>query len=128
VSLHVLATGSLIGDPVAREGARGRFGTATIRAATEDGAILVSMIAFGAAAERLLAHRAGETVAVAGRARQTAWTGRDGAEHHGLAVVVEQIASAAAVRRADADRRSAAATRGRRRAEPPADPLPGGAP
>ncbi len=123
MSFYALITGILIADPVARQGAKGQFATATIRVATDDGAILVSAVAFGRLADNLLECRAGDAVAMAGRARLTAWTGRDGAEHHGVSVVVEQIASAAAVRRADADRRSEAAKRGQHRgADEPADP------
>jgi single-stranded DNA-binding protein len=105
MSLHTLATGSLIADPVRRTGAKGDFATATLRVSTDDGPILVSLIAFGLAAETLLAHKQATTLAVSGRARLTSWTGKDGTENHGLAVVVEQIASAAAARRADAKRR-----------------------
>jgi single-stranded DNA-binding protein len=105
MSLHILATGRLIADPVRRTGAKGDFTTALLRVATDDGAILASVIAFGAAAESLLAHRAGATLAVAGRAELTSWTGRDGAENHGLSMVAEQIASASGARRADVERR-----------------------
>jgi single-stranded DNA-binding protein len=106
MSLHILATGSLTADPVRRTGASGKdFATATLRVATDDDAVLVSLIAFGDAAETLLAHRQGSALAVAGRAKLSSWTGRDGAEHHGLSVVAEQIASASAARRAEADRR-----------------------
>jgi len=35
----------------------------------------------------------GEALAVSGRTRLTNWTGRDGAERHGVAVVAEQIIS-----------------------------------
>jgi single-stranded DNA-binding protein len=105
VSLYTLATGTLIADPVRRTGAKGDFATATLRAATDDDAILVSVIAFGDTTETLLEHRHGSTLAVSGRARLSSWTGRDGAECHGLSVVAEQITSAAAARRADAKRR-----------------------
>lgn len=105
MSLHMLATGGLIAAPMRRAGAKGDFGTATLRVATEDGAILVSLIVFNQQAEQLLAHRQGDTLAVAGRAKLTSWAGRDGNENHGLSVVVEQIASAAGARRADAARR-----------------------
>jgi hypothetical protein len=46
MSLHVVALGSLTADPVQRTSASGNsFATATIRVATEDGAILASVIA-----------------------------------------------------------------------------------
>jgi single-stranded DNA-binding protein len=106
MSLHVLVSGALTADPARRTGANGKdFATATLRVATDDDAILVSVIAFGATTETLLAHRQGATLAVSGRAKLTNWTGRDGADHHGISVVVDQIASAASARRADAERR-----------------------
>jgi len=105
VSLHILATGALIADPVRRTGAKGDFATATLRVVTNDDAILVSVIAFGETAETLLAHRHGSTLAVSGRAKLTSWTGRDSEEHHGLSLVIEQVASASAARRADGERR-----------------------
>src|SRR4051794_23086831 len=104
MSFHALVTGALIADPIRRSGANGKgFTTATLRVATDDDAILVSVIAFNDAAETLLEHRHSSTLAVSGRAKLTSWTGRDGAEHHGLSLVIEQIASASAARRADAD-------------------------
>jgi single-stranded DNA-binding protein len=92
--LFALASGSLIADPAARDGAKGRFATATIRAGSGDEAVLVSVIAFGGEADRLLEHVKGDALAVSGRASLRAWTGRDGAEKHGLSVVVDQIAAA----------------------------------
>jgi single-stranded DNA-binding protein len=100
-----MAVGSLIADPVERTGAKGSFATGTLRTSTDDGAILISLVAFGTTAETLLSHKQAATLAVAGRARLSSWTGKDGAEHHGLSVVVDQIASASAARRADAERR-----------------------
>jgi single-stranded DNA-binding protein len=108
VSLHILATGALIADPARRTGSKGPFVTATIRVATDDGSILVSIIAFHDQAERLLGHQQGQTISMSGRARLNSWTGRDGKEQHGLALVAEAIASAATARRADADRRQRA--------------------
>lgn len=106
MSFHALVSGSLLGDPVQRTSAKGKaFATATLRVATEDGSILVSMAAFGDTAEALLQHRAGDAVAVAGRAKLTSWTGKDGVEKHGVSVTADSIVSAASSKRADADRR-----------------------
>ena len=105
MTLHTLAAGSLITDPVRRSGAKGDFAIATIRVATEDGAILISLIGFGETAERLLGHQVGHAIAVSGRTKLSSWTVRHGAEHHGLSIVVEDIASAASARRSDAERR-----------------------
>ena len=105
MSLHMLATGALISDPVRRAGAKGDFATGTLRVASDDGSVLVSLISFSGHAEQLLEHKAGDMLAVAGRAKLTEWTGKDGAARHGLSLVVDQLASAAATRRADAQRR-----------------------
>jgi single-stranded DNA-binding protein len=106
MSLYVLATGSLTADPVRRTGASGKdYATASLRVSTDDDPVLISVIAFGEQAEQLLAHRQGSALAVSGRAKLSSWTGRDGAEHHGLSVVAEQVASASAARRAEAERR-----------------------
>ena len=106
MSLYLLATGMLISDPARRTGAKGAdFATATIRVATDDGAILISAIAFGELAAQLLAQHRGDALAVSGRARLSEWTGRAGETHHGISLVVEQLASASAARRAGAARR-----------------------
>jgi single-stranded DNA-binding protein len=106
MSLFILATGSLILDPKRHTSNGGNiFATATIRAATDEGPALISAIAFGDQVQALLSHRQGSAIAVSGRAKLTEWTGRDSKQNHGLSVVVEQIASASAARRADADRR-----------------------
>ena len=94
MSLFALTSGPLIADPVRREGAKGPLATAMLRAATGEGeAILVSLIAFGDDAARLLEYGKGDALAVSGRAQMKSWTGRDGAEKHGLGLVVEQIAA-----------------------------------
>lgn len=105
MSLYTLATGSLISDPARRTGTKSDFATATLRTATDDGAILVSVIAFGEQAAQLLAHQQGAALAIAGRATLRSWTGKDGEQKTGISVVVEQLASASAARRADAERR-----------------------
>ena len=105
MSLYLLATGNLIADPVERTGKSGSFVTAVLRCSTDDDAVLVSIIAFNDAAETLLVHRHGSALAVSGRAKLTSWTGKDNTEKHGISLVVEQIASASAARRADAERR-----------------------
>jgi single-stranded DNA-binding protein len=93
MSLYILASGALISDPQGRAGAKGPFTTATIRA-NGDEAALVSVIAFGDEANRLLQFVKGDALAVSGRARLTSWTGHDGTEKRGISVVAEQIAAA----------------------------------
>jgi len=53
--------------------------------------VVASIIAFGAFAEQLLDFSKGSVVSVAGRARLSSWTGKDGAEHHGLSITLAQI-------------------------------------
>jgi single-stranded DNA-binding protein len=109
--LHALILGTLVSDPVRRTTKTGNpFATGTLRVATDDGeSILVSVAAFGDMAPRLLAHHQGSTLSVAGRGKLTSWTGKDGAEKHGISITVTELASAASARRADADRRRGAA-------------------
>jgi single-stranded DNA-binding protein len=107
MSLHMLATGTLLAAPLRREGRQGDFATATIRVQTQDAPILVSIIAFGEIADQLLSLGKGDAVSIAGRAKLSAWTGHDGAERHGLSIVAEQIASARPLRKADAATRGA---------------------
>ncbi len=100
--LAALASGNLIADPQRRSGAKGAFATALMRVATSDGSQLVSAIAFGDAAEQLLALTKGAAVAISGRANINTWTDRSGAEKNGLGIVVDQIATIRPRRRPDA--------------------------
>lgn len=95
MSLAVLAQGSLVSDPLQRTSAKGAaYVTTQLRVATDDGAILVSVIAFAAdAMAGLMALRKGDAAAVSGKAKQTSWAGRDGETNHGLSVVVEGVLS-----------------------------------
>jgi single-stranded DNA-binding protein len=113
MSLHAMIVGKLLGDPAERTSKSGKvFATGLIRVALGDGdSILVSIVAFDQA-EQLLEHREGSTIAVAGPAKLSEWTSRKGEQQHGLSVVVDQIASASAARRADAQRRIRSHNRG----------------
>jgi hypothetical protein len=75
-------------------GHQGTFATALLRAATEEGATFVSLIAFADLAERLLELGKGDAVAVSGRAKLSSWTGKDGAERHRLSIVATEIGAA----------------------------------
>ena len=58
MNLHILAVGTLIADPVRRTGQSGKdFATGNIRVQAEDDSVLISVIAFGDAAQQLLEHR-----------------------------------------------------------------------
>ena len=72
MSVHVLATGRLIAEPMRRATKNGDpMALATLAAtvplprdAEGDPSMLVGVVCFGAAAESLLAHAKGETIAV----------------------------------------------------------------
>lgn len=107
MSLHLLALGVLTADPQSRTAKTGSiYATASIRVATGEGeSLFIDIIAFNDQAPELLSHRQGSAVAVAGSATMRSWVGRDGTDRQGLSVVVEQCASAASARRAEAARR-----------------------
>lgn len=120
MSLQALASGTLTADPVHRNSAKGAYVTAMLRVPTDDGGILASAIAFGAAADRLAECGAGDALSISGRARLTQWIGRDRQQRYGISILVEQIATVRPrrqPRRADANR-SASAPRPHRRPYP----------
>ena len=92
MSLHVLVSGPLFADPQRRVGAKGVFATGTVHVRGDE-PTLVNTIAFQQQAEQLLDLVKGDAIAVSGPARLTSWTGRDGAEKHGLSVIAQQIAA-----------------------------------
>jgi single-stranded DNA-binding protein len=109
-SLFALATGALIANPQRREGQKGPFATAIIRVAGNDGeATLISGVAFGDEATRLLELSKGDAISLAGRAKLSSWVGRDGEEKHGISIVIEQIAAAKPRRRTDTEARGSPA-------------------
>jgi single-stranded DNA-binding protein len=59
-----------------------------------DGSALVSIVAFGSAAERLLSLSKGAAVAASGRAELKSWTAKDGTGRTGLSIVASEIAAA----------------------------------
>ena len=93
--MSILATGTLAADPQRRQAANGNpFATALLRVPTDDDSVLVSVICFDVGAcDRLLRLGKGDSVSITGRAKLTAWTGRDGETRHGLSVVAEQVMS-----------------------------------
>lgn len=93
--LSVLASGTLVGHPVARTSATGKsYATGSLRVPAEDSeALLVSVIAFAPdAVAAILALTKGDSCAIAGRAKLTSWT-KDGEERHGLSVVADRVLS-----------------------------------
>ena len=94
--IAILVTGTLAADPQRRQAANGNpFATALLRVPTGEESALVSVIVFDPqACEDLLRLKKGDSVSITGRAKLTAWTGRDGETRHGLSVVAEQVMSA----------------------------------
>jgi single-stranded DNA-binding protein len=92
MSFFALISGTLAADPQQRTGSNGKpFTTAVIRVGDGDDGFTASCIAFCDAASRLLDFSKGDAVSLSGRAKLSAWTGRDGAEHHGLSITLGQI-------------------------------------
>jgi len=97
--LSCLASGQLVRDPEQRRSTSGRvYATALARVPAEDAeAMLVSLIAFNAdAVAALLALTKGDSLAVAGRAKLSAWQ-KNGEDHHGLSMVVDQVLTVYAI-------------------------------
>ena len=91
--LSVLIQGTLTAAPVVRNGQRGPFTTAQLRAAGEDGeAVWCSVIAFSASAvDALAALGSGDAVAIAGTAALHHWTKGDGEHRVGLRVTAQRV-------------------------------------
>lgn len=93
--IAVLLSGRLVGDPERRTGPSGKA-YALARLATTDSAgaeVLTSVIAFGEVAEQLAALSKGESASVAGRAKLSSWTGRDGTQRAGLSITADALLS-----------------------------------
>jgi single-stranded DNA-binding protein len=89
MSFFALVSGTLATDPQQRTGSTGKpFTTATVRVGDGDDGFTASCIAFGDAASRLLEFSKGEPIAVSGRAKLSAWVGRDGEQRRGLAITI----------------------------------------
>lgn len=93
--IRALVSGTLHGDPQARESTNGNpFTTAKLRADGKDGiSTWCSLIAFGSEGERLATLKAGVALSVAGRAEVTAWLNREGEPKAGLSLVVDELAT-----------------------------------
>lgn len=92
MSLIVLATGKLLKAPAVRHGKDGKpYTVGTLKTATDDGDVIVNVVAFGSAGETLAALGAGDSLSATGRAKLTHWTGTDGQERHGLSMVADGV-------------------------------------
>jgi single-stranded DNA-binding protein len=95
LTITALAVGKLIATPEQRTSASGKpYVRATLAAHDGDADSLVSVVAFGTAAEQLGALAKGDTIAIQGRAKVSTWTGRDGAAKAGLSVTADVVLTA----------------------------------
>ena len=93
--IRALVTGKLHDAPQARTSATGNtFAICKVKADDKNGAwVWVSVIAFGAEAERLLTLKQGDTVAIGGRTEIGAWSDKDGNPHGSLSLVADELAT-----------------------------------
>ena len=93
--IRAMITGRLHSAPQARTSATGNtFVVAKVKADDKGGAwVWVSVIAFGAEAERLLTLKGGAAVSISGRAELSVWADRDGNHHPGLSLVADEVAA-----------------------------------
>ena len=93
--IRALLTGNLYGDPQSRTSKSGsQFATAKVRADGKDGAVLwISVVAFNEWADRLLALKANNAVAISGKLEISAYTDKAGQPAAGLSVVVDELAA-----------------------------------
>ena len=101
MTITSLIVGKLIADPEARTGSTSGkpFTTARMAAGSDDDSVLCSDIAFGSTGEQLAALSKGDSLAIVGRTKPKAWTGRDGEQKAGLDVVADQLLTAYHLRR-----------------------------
>lgn len=100
MSVTALVAGRLVAAPEQRTSANGKaFALARIAAATDDGDLLCSVIAFGHVGEQLAALAKGDSVAITGRAKVSTWSGREGEQRVGLNVTADAILTTYHVRR-----------------------------
>jgi single-stranded DNA-binding protein len=95
--LSILASGSLVRDPQRKMSAQSRaYVTGLMRVPSEDAeAILLSIVCFSEnAMTGLLALAKGDALAVAGRAKLTEWTDKEGTLKHGMSVIADRVMSA----------------------------------
>src|SRR5512144_2653749 len=91
--IHIFASGVLLSSPQSRTSSKGAdYVTGALRSSDKQGDTVVSLIAFSESAQaEWLSLQAGDGLAVAGVGKLASWTGKDGAERHGLSVMVEKI-------------------------------------
>ena len=105
--IRALVSGVLHSDPQTRVGQSGKpYCTARLRADTGDGnTTWCGLIAFAEQAERLAMLKAGQALSVSGRAKVTAWAGKDGQPAGGLDLTVDEVATLRGRPKPPSDRR-----------------------
>lgn len=94
MTLRALITGTLYGDPEPKTGQSGKgYTRAKLRAdvSKDEPSVWVSLIAFGSLADTLAYLKANDSVSVAGKAKLTAWTGKDGNPQAGMDLVIDEL-------------------------------------
>lgn len=122
--IRALISGKLHDAPQARESAKGTsYAICKVKADDKGGTwVWVSCIAFGAEAERLLSLKAGDAVAIGGRAELSVWEDKDGNHHPGLSLVADEVATLRGRPKPKADKPPP--PRQRQQAAPSHDPAP----
>lgn len=93
--IRALVSGRLLADPRSRTSTGGKpFVVARLSVKQDDGWVSCSIIAFDAAAARLLELRAGAAVSLAGSLTAKVWTAEDGSARPTLDLVADEVASA----------------------------------
>lgn len=122
--IRCLVSGTLHGEPQARTSANGStFALVKVKADDKSGNWVWALaIAFGEQTERLLSLKAGDAVAISGRAEMGIWTDKDGNAHSNLSLVAEEVAALKAKSKPPQERRPA--PRQRHQNNPPVDAEP----
>lgn len=95
-----MAQGTLVADPQQRVGASGKpFALCSLRCATDDDAVIVNAICFGATVDTVMAAKKGDELCLSGAGSLRTWTGKDGQERTGLSITVNRAMSLYEVRK-----------------------------
>lgn len=95
MTIDVLLSGKLFKQPEQKPGSKGTFVKAKMRAHDGEGDVWVSLVAFSATAQAaLMALGDGDALSVAGSAKLTAYTDRDGKAKAGMDVIVHNVLTA----------------------------------
>jgi single-stranded DNA-binding protein len=93
--IRALIDGKLLANPQPRTSTNGnRFALARLSLKQDDSWVTCSIIAFDAAAARLLELKAGASVSMAGALKVGTWQANDGTTRPSLELVADEVASA----------------------------------